>query len=908
MNKLLLPLAALWLGVGAVACSGGGTADETCETACDVPPEAFCVGDSFVSYTAAGECVDGDCRYEAVTVECGAGLCGASGCASGPCEGVVCDAPPAGGCEGDTAVSYAAAGTCADGACDYAATRVDCAATDQICEDGACVAPRPPCEGVVCDEPPADGCEGDVALTYGALGLCDDATGDCGYTPSRLDCGLTDQTCGAGACVDRTSLCAGVVCDAPPAASCDEAGNRVSYGPGGTCDEADGSCTYAPITEPCTGEATCIRGACVEPTDPCASVNCTVLPPPECSVGGDVLTYTAGECVSDGGTARCVFSSTPTDCVDGAETCVSASCVSVPLPGQLVITEVLYDPAGDDTDAEWFEVHNTSALDLYLGGLTVTDLGGEVFVVDEEFIAAGEYLVFSAAASAVPGTSIVYSGIRLTNTTDALILSFAGVEVDRVAWDETDGWTDAVGASIALDPDASDNSVADAWCTGTAAYGPTASLGTPGEANPACVFACSGVVCDAPAPTCEGDVALTYSGSGTCVSTDGTCDFDPVEVREDCALTALECLDGACVTPAQVVAPGDLVITEIFADATGADGGLEWFEVANTTGAEIDLAGLVISDDGGEDFTVASGAVAAGQRVVFSGEPGATPGVEIDFAASRFTLGNTADEINLTYRDVLIDRVAWDTAAGWDVPTGASLSFGLDPVADENNVAGAWCAATTAYQAGALGTPGAANDVCATVEPFVPALLAPGDLVVTEIMANPNGIGDAEGEWIELYNATASPIDLRGLLLTGSTASEVEEIGEGVFVNGRSPEIGPGEYFVMAQAFTALGEVAELDSRVDYVFGTGFSLTNASDRVAIEDADGVVDAVAYSDAAVPPFPTGAGGASQQLSSVLMSHVLNDSGDSWCAGTTEYGVLVGVSNLGTPGAANETCGL
>ena len=54
----------------------------------------------------------------------------------------------------------------------------------------------------------------------------------------------------------------------------------------------------------------------------------------------------------------------------------------------------------------------------------------------------------------------------------------------------------------------------------------------------------------------------------------------------------------ACKT---ALLPGDLVITEVFADykasaaGNGSDTGKEWFEIYNATHAAIDLAGLTIT-------------------------------------------------------------------------------------------------------------------------------------------------------------------------------------------------------------------------------------------------------------------------------------------------------------------------
>ena len=43
--------------------------------------------------------------------------------------------------------------------------------------------------------------------------------------------------------------------------------------------------------------------------------------------------------------------------------------------------------------------------------------------------------------------------------------------------------------------------------------------------------------------------------------------------------------------------------------------------------------------------------------------------------------------------------------------------------------------------------------------------VAPGDLVINEIMPNPSAVWDSLGEWIEIYNATDAVINLNGLTL-----------------------------------------------------------------------------------------------------------------------------------------------
>jgi len=64
---------------------------------------------------------------------------------------------------------------------------------------------------------------------------------------------------------------------------------------------------------------------------------------------------------------------------------------------------------------------------------------------------------------------------------------------------------------------------------------------------------CFNVECPKPADTCDGDTAVTYSGDGSCVELDGSCDFSAVTTRTDCAEEGQVCDEGACVA----AGPGD---------------------------------------------------------------------------------------------------------------------------------------------------------------------------------------------------------------------------------------------------------------------------------------------------------------------------------------------------------------
>jgi len=99
--------------------------------------------------------------------------------------------------------------------------------------------------------------------------------------------------------------------------------------------------------------------------------------------------------------------------------------------------------------------------------------------------------------------------------------------------------------------------------------------------------------------------------------------------------------------------PGDLIITEYLANPVGvADTDAEYFEIYNRRGETIDLTGLVIRDDGSNEFAVDSLSIGAGEFAVFSNGNGVTLGFDVDFNYGRaLALTNGADEIVLSQSD-----------------------------------------------------------------------------------------------------------------------------------------------------------------------------------------------------------------------------------------------------------------
>ncbi|MBI2374185.1 MAG: right-handed parallel beta-helix repeat-containing protein [Deltaproteobacteria bacterium] len=166
--------------------------------------------------------------------------------------------------------------------------------------------------------------------------------------------------------------------------------------------------------------------------------------------------------------------------------------------------------------------------------------------------------------------------------------------------------------------------------------------------------------------------------------------------------------------------------------------------------------------------------------------------------------------------------------------------------------------------------------------------ILPGDLVVTEIMANPTG-SETQREWLEIYNASLRPIDLAGLELAD------EGTDSRILASASPIVVPPGEYFV-------LGRSADVSLNggvtVDLVY-TGFFLANTADEILILAGPTLVDRVGYDTAGTFPAQEG---HSMSLEPGSIDFASNDDGASWCPATTQ----LGGGDFGTPGAANDPC--
>ena len=167
--------------------------------------------------------------------------------------------------------------------------------------------------------------------------------------------------------------------------------------------------------------------------------------------------------------------------------------------------------------------------------------------------------------------------------------------------------------------------------------------------------------------------------------------------------------------------------------------------------------------------------------------------------------------------------------------------------------------------------------------------LASGDLVVCEVMQNPDEVDDSSGEWFEIYNGSGYPVDLDGLLVYDGGTDSFEVTGTAV--------VNTGGYLVFGNNDDTLSN-GGVD--VDYPFDPSvMALGNGGDEIHLANAKGTIDSLAWDGGILFPDPTG---ASMTLDVDSHDALSNDLGGNWCEAYASYGD----GDLGTPGAESDGC--
>ncbi|HVK82960.1 MAG TPA: lamin tail domain-containing protein [Kofleriaceae bacterium] len=351
---------------------------------------------------------------------------------------------------------------------------------------------------------------------------------------------------------------------------------------------------------------------------------------------------------------------------------------------------------------------------------------------------------------------------------------------------------------------------------------------------------------------------------------------------------------------------GDLVITEVFADAkappggSGTDEGKEWFEVYNATSRPVELKGLTITHsrpDGsrGKSHVMADITVAPGQYLTLgnSADDLLPAYVDYGYGADLGDMFNTdGGKLALACGAKEIDAATYES-----VKEGRSrqLTASQPPDYTLNDDPATWCEASAAeFEPGNFGTPGSESD-CTPVtvgqcdeggvmrDAVAPM---PGDLVITEIMPKPSSASATVGQWFEVF--VTRDIDLNGVIVDRANDSSAgKEI-----VSSDCVSVSAGSYVVFARS-----EDMTMNGGLTTVGTFPFSInpTNTPD-LQLTYGGTLLDSVTWT--------TSTSGRSLSLDPDFLTTSGNDDAANFCDGESIYNG----NDRGTPGAANPQCTL
>ena len=167
--------------------------------------------------------------------------------------------------------------------------------------------------------------------------------------------------------------------------------------------------------------------------------------------------------------------------------------------------------------------------------------------------------------------------------------------------------------------------------------------------------------------------------------------------------------------------------------------------------------------------------------------------------------------------------------------------------------------------------------------------VAPGQLVITEVHANPDG-ADGDAEYVELYNGSGVSQSLDAFTLESARADGAGQKSHrlaGVFVEA-------GDYVVLGNA-----PFDSLPAHVDFSYGAALgSLRNSDASISLRCGETLVDRVAYER-------TSDGRALELDGGLAPDHRANDDPSAWCASAGAADALA-TGGLGTPGRRNSPC--
>ena len=213
---------------------------------CTDPPPPYCDGDTLVSYSLPGVCVNGGCQYLEQRIQCVHGCENGACKGQGPCEGVVC--------EQTQNPCLASRGVCIQGQCYYDYNNgVPCndgnqCTTNDTCMNGSCI----PSGYVTCPD------DGNVCTQE----VCQPQSGCVSEPLNGGQCDDNNKCTDGDTCVNGVCLGTLKTCNSPPPPQCASFTTKKDYASQGECNTDTGECVYSFYIVPCNPGEWCQFGQC----------------------------------------------------------------------------------------------------------------------------------------------------------------------------------------------------------------------------------------------------------------------------------------------------------------------------------------------------------------------------------------------------------------------------------------------------------------------------------------------------------------------------------------------------------------------------------------------------------------------------------------------------------------------
>jgi len=166
-----------------------------------------------------------------------------------------------------------------------------------------------------------------------------------------------------------------------------------------------------------------------------------------------------------------------------------------------------------------------------------------------------------------------------------------------------------------------------------------------------------------------------------------------------------------------------------------------------------------------------------------------------------------------------------------------------------------------------------------------------GTVIVSEVMRNPGATVDPLGEYFELTNVGASPVNLASWAISDGPGP-----GANSFTVNRTVLVPPGGTAVLCHD----GALVANGGYCSFVYGAAMELAD-EDAIIVSLAGVEIDRVTFGAA----FPATEGRA-LNLDPAQYTRVGNDTAGNWCATIDSAGNRLASGDYGTPGRVNPSC--